>query len=363
MTESKLTKPCTNCGATLKLSPENIVITCEYCGETYDVDFNKVAGHKMIPTKSQKEIRANVTEFLKKNKTDINSISIDEVKANYLPYWIVPFKSHTEYYGVQRGSVTRHRTKTRTVTDSNGKKRTETYQEAYQVTVWKDTKGNFSRNGKQNIIARKHTAFYGFSEFNSTLFLDNVVDFDFEKVKDANSEFINAEVEPNEAQMEAYGDIENKNRSMAASNLHKLVRCDSEITVENPLYVHSPLWSVRYRLEDKIYKVSVAGDSGKVVKGEVPITTKQRIINYVLGTVLILVSAILGNFGIQMSAIEDTAVIGIILIILGVVGISCSAIPIRKAFKMQLEKSSMKEIKKERRISLKAAKKALRGGK
>ncbi|MHA1510776.1 MAG: hypothetical protein ACTSRX_03555 [Promethearchaeota archaeon] len=363
MTESKLTKNCTNCGAVLKLSPENIVITCEYCGETYDVNFTKVAGHKMIPTKSQKEIRANVIEFLKKNKTDINSISIDEVKSNYLPYWIVPFKSHTDYYGVVRGSVTRHRTKTRTVTDSNGNKRTETYQEAYQVTVWKDKKGNFSRNGNQNIIARKHTAFYGFSEFNSTLFLDNLIDFDFEKVKDSNSEFINAEVEPHEAQMKAYGDIENKNRSIAASNLHKLVRCDSEITVQNPLYVHSPLWSVRYRLEDKIYKVSVAGDSGKVVKGEVPITTKQRIINYVLGTVLILVSAILGNFGIQMSAIEDTAVIGIILIILGVVGIGCSAIPIRKAFKMQLEKSSIKEIRKERRISLRAAKKALRGGK
>jgi hypothetical protein len=363
LTESNLTKACTTCGAILKLSPENIVITCEYCGETYDVNFTKVAGHKMIPTKSQKVVRANVLEFLKKNRTDINSISIDEVKANYIPYWIVPFKSHTEYYGVQRGSVTRYRTKTRTVTDSNGNKRTETYQEAYQVTIWREKNGNFSRNGNQNIIARKHTAFYGFSEFNSTLFLDNVVDFDYKKVKDANSEFINAEVESHEAQMEAYGDIENKNRSMAASGLYKLVRCDSEITVQTPLYVHAPLWLIRYRLDDKVYKVSVAGDSGKVVKGEVPITKKQRIINYVLGTVLILVSALLGNFGIRMSSIEDTATIGVILIIFGVVGIGCSVIPIRKAFKLQLEKSSKKEIKKERRISLRAAKKALRGGK
>ena len=231
------------------------------------------------------------------------------------------------------------------------------------MTVWKDKSGNFSRNGNQTIMARKYTAFYGFSEFNSTLFLENVVDFDYKKVKDANSEFINAEVESHEAQMEAYGDIENKNRSMAASGLHKLVRCDSEITVQNPLYVHAPLWLVRYRLNDKVYKVSVAGDSGKVVKGEVPITMKQRIINYVLGTVLILVSAVLGNFGISMSGIEDTATIGVILIILGVIGIGCSVIPIRKAFKMQLEKSSIKEIKKERRISLKAAKKAIRGGK
>ena len=231
------------------------------------------------------------------------------------------------------------------------------------MTVWREKSGNFSRNGRQNVFARKHTAFYGFSDFNSTLFLENVIDFDFEKVKDANSEFINAEVEPHEAQMEAYGDIENKNRAIAASKLHKLVRCDSEITMQNPLYVHAPLWSIRYRLDDKVYKVSVAGDSGKVVKGEVPITMKQRIINYVIGMILILVSALIGNFGIPMSAIEDTAAIGVILIIFGVVGIGCSVLPIRKAFKIQLEKSSIKEIKKERRISLKAAKKALRRGK
>lgn len=338
------------------------MITCEYCGETYDVNFTKVAGHKMIPTKSEKVVRANVLDFLKKNKTDTKAISIDEVKANYLPYWIVPFRSHTEYYGVRKSSVTRYRTRTRTVTDSDGKKRTETYQEAYQVTVWQEGEGHFSRNGNQNIMARKHTAFYGFSEFNSTLFLENMVDFDYQKIKEANSEFINAEVDPHEAQMEAYGDIENKNRSIAASNLYKLVRCDSEITVQNPLYVHAPLWLVRYRLDDKLYKVSVAGDSGKVVKGEVPITMKQRIINYVFGTVLILVSGILGNFGIPMLETEDTTAVGVILMILGVIGIGCSVLPIRKAFKMQLEKTSKNEIKRERRKSLQAAKKAQRGG-
>ncbi len=362
-TESKLIKNCTTCGAVLKLSPEDIVVTCEYCGEIYDLSFKKVPGHKMIPTKSQEEVRANVLEFLKKNRTDVNAISIDEVKANYLPYWVIPFNSQTHYFGVQRGTVTRHRTKTRTVTDSNGKRRTGTYQEAYTVTVWRPKEGDFSRAGKDNIIARKHTAFYGFSEFNETLFLDNVVDFDFKKVNDANSEFINAEVEPHEAQMDAYGDIENKNRSIAASGLHRLVRCDSEITVQTPLFVHAPLWTVRYRLDDKVYKVSVAGDSGKVVKGEVPLTMKQRIFNYVLGMVLILGGAVLGNFGLPMLEIEDLATVGVIMLILGVAGVGVSVIPIRKAFRMQLEKSAKKEIKKDRRNALKAARKAKKGGK
>lgn len=67
----------------------------------------------MIPTKGQEEVRANVLDFLKKNRTESGAVSIDEVKANYLPYWIVPFNSHTHYFGVERGSVTRYRTKTK----------------------------------------------------------------------------------------------------------------------------------------------------------------------------------------------------------------------------------------------------------
>jgi hypothetical protein len=346
----------------LKLSPENIIVTCQYCGETYDLNFKKVAGHKMIPSKSQEEVRANVLQFLKKHRTNIKSLFIDEIKTNYLPYWIVPFDSQTHYFGVERGTVTRYRTKTRTITDANGKKRKETYQEAYPVTIWRSKEGDFSRNGNENIIARKHTAFYGFSEFNSTLFLENVVDFDFKKITENKSEFINAEVDSHEAQLEAYGDIENKNRSIAASGLHKLVRCDSEITVHDPLYVHVPLWSVRYLHDGKVYKASVAGDSGKVVKGEVPISMKQRIISYISGMLLILVSAILGNFGVLLLDTEDYVIVGAIMLILAIVGIGCSAIPLRKAFRMQLEKSSKKEIQKERRKSLRAAKKAKRAG-
>jgi len=301
----------------------------------------------MIPTKSNKEVRLNVEEFLRENRVDMNSVQIEEVKAIYIPFWVVPFKSHTDYYGVQRGSVTRYRTRTRTVRDSEGKTRTETYQEAYQVPVWRPVENKFDRNGRHSILARKHAVFYGFHEFVTTLFLDNLVDFDFELTKKDNCEFINAETEESDAQMQTYGDIENQNRSKAGSGLSRLVRCDSDVDVGDPLYVHAPLWLVRYSFNDKDYKVAIAGDSGKVLKGEIPISTKKRIINYAIAIVILLAGAILGNFGMPLLD-TDNQVWGIIMLIIAIVGIGLTALPIRMAMKMQLEKSTAKKIRKTR---------------
>lgn len=330
------------------------MVQCEYCGEVYNVDFNIVPGHKMIPTKSQKEVRSTVEEFLRENKVNMSVVRIEEVKAFYIPFWMVPYDSHTEYYGVQSGSVTRYRTRTRTVRDSEGKTHTETYQEAYQVPVYRPFDGNFNKSGTQTVVARKYAVFYGYHEFLQTLFLDNLIDFDYEITKKDKCEFINAEIEEHEAQMEAYGNIENQNRSQAGSNVYRLVRCDSNVTVHDPLYVHAPLWIVRYSFNDTDYKVAIAGDSGKVLKGEIPISRKKRGINYAIAVTVLIAGAIFGNFGLPLIEFEDTQIWGIIMLIVALVGLGLTAIPIRMAFKMQLEKLETKQIHKSRFAQMKA---------
>ena len=149
--------------------------------------------------------------------------------------------------------------------------------------------------------------------------------------------------------MQTYGDIENQNRSKAGSGLYRLGRCDSDVDVGDPLYVHAPLWLVRYSFNDKDYKVAIAGDSGKVLKGEIPISTKKRIINYAIAIVMLLAGAVLGNFGFPLLEYEDSQIWGIIMLIIAVVGIGLTALPIRMAMKMQLEKSTLKNSRKTRR--------------
>jgi hypothetical protein len=306
----------------------------------------KIPNHQMLPSQESSAIQANIKDFLKKNKIK-EGASIDEVKASYIPWWLVPFSSQTHYYGVQNGTVTRQ--KTETYRDSEGKTRTRTV--SYSVPVYKPEEGDFPRSGRENVIARKHTVFYGFDKFASTIFLDNVETFDFQKVKKHDAEFINAEVDAHEAQQDAYGRVENENRAIAASKVSKLVRCDSKVSLQYPTYVHAALWTARYKFQGKSYKVSAAGDSGKVVKGEVPLTLGRRLVNLIIGLVLMVNGGILAqiSYSIALGG-QDAWFIGMII---GLVVMGISFMLTATAFRMQLEKSD--RIKRQKKKAAPAA--------
>ncbi len=331
---SDITKKCPTCGQVLVTSPEDLVITCAYCGETLEVDGKKIPDHKMLPSQEGETIKANVQEFLKKNKV-AEGAEIQEIKAVYLPYWVVPFSSSTNYYGVLNSTVTRQKT----VQSRDAQGRTITRQVPYTVPVYRDERGSFNRSGKENCLARKHTVFYGFDKFQDTLFLDNIQPFDYQKVKKYGAEFVNAEVDAHEAQIDAYGRVENENRKIASGKVQELIRCDSQIQTQYPTYVHAALWQARYKFEGKIYKVSAAGDSGKVVKGEVALTFKRRLINLIIGLAMLVGLALLANYGYPMTAVDSTSTMGWILVVIGLAGIVLSFLFTKTAFQIQLEKS------------------------
>jgi hypothetical protein len=343
----ELTRKCTTCGAVLKISPEDLVITCSYCGETFDVEGKAIPSHKMLPTVDVDAIQGNVKQFLKKKRRNPDLASIEETKLNYIPYWVCPFESQTHFYGVEQSSVTRYRTKTRTVTDANGKRRTETYQESYTVPVYRATEGDFTRTGRENVLARKYTAFFGFDEYQETLSLEEIQDFDFQKIKSLNAEFINAEVEPIEAQRSAYGRIENDNRKTAQSRVSKLVRCDSDINITFPEYVHVPLWQVRYRYDNKLFKMGASGNNGKILKGEVPITLKRRILSLMVGVLILVIAALLGQYGLYLNE-----TLGIVLIIIAVIVMVLSFFITKNAFQVQMVKREKIKGKRTQIISM-----------
>jgi hypothetical protein len=274
----------------------------------------------------------------------------------------VPFTSKTHYYGVLNSSVTRHRTETRTVRSADGKSsHTETVQVPYQVSVYRPEDANFNRDGRENIIGRKHTAFYGFDNFQSTLFLDNIVPFKFETVKKNDAEFINAEVDSHESQINAFGRVEDGNRAIAAGKVQRLVRCDSVVNIGEPIYVHAPLWVVRYKFEDKIYKVSAAGDSGKIVKGEIPLSKARRMKNFIIGVALLIIFGIIGNIGLNMYTDPiNSQSWGVILTLVSAIVMIGSFFFTKTAFQVQLEKSETKDIHKDRKQAIKQKAKDLK---
>lgn len=337
MAEKELTKACTTCGKVLVISPEDLVITCKYCGCTFDVEGKKVPDHQMLPTLKGKSIKENVLRFLKKNQgitwgLDQQAV-VEEVKLNYIPYWVCPFNSETHYFGVKQSSVTR----TRMVSDGKGGTKTETY----SVPVYRPEEGDFERIGREKVLARKHTAFYGFDNFQKELKLDKIKEFDFGRIKSFDAEFINAEVDAEEAAKEVHGRVENENRKIAGSKLSRLVRCDSKIQIQRPIYVHAPLWQVRYNFKNKVYKISVIGDSGTICKGEIPLTTGRRLFNYFVGLSILIAGALVGQYGLTVlnDFFNGASWLGYVWMILGGIGIVLSFLFTSTAFRMQLEKS------------------------
>ncbi|MHA1793799.1 MAG: hypothetical protein ACTSVI_14240 [Promethearchaeota archaeon] len=344
--EQKLTLECKECGAVFPISPEDIVVTCKYCGATYNILENDMPEHLMLPSIDVDKIKENFNKFLRKNRAEQGKIF--EIRPIYLPYWAVPFSSYTKYFGVLYGTVTRY--KTETYKDSEGNVRTRKV--AYTVNVYRPEEGDFKRTGQKNVIARKHTAFYGFKKFQKTIALDQVEPFDFEKVKQHEAEFINAEVNAHEAQLEAYSIVENENRQIAAKKVNKLVRCDSEITLKKPLYIHAPLWQARYKFQGKVFKMAASGFTGTILKGEIPLTFARRLLNLILGICFIIGGGLLGQFlGIPALASNDD--IAYLYFAIGMFIMLFSFIFTRTAFKMQLEKSEKVKIpnqkKKEKR--------------
>lgn len=336
MAKEELTKPCPTCGVIIAISPEDVVITCKYCGSTFDVEGKNVSDHQMLPTLQEKAIKSNTIKFLQKHEGVTRGLDkqavIEELKLNYIPYWVCPFNSNTHYYGVKRSTVTR----TSTTYDRAGNPHTRTY----SVPIYREEAGDFAGSGGEKVIARKHTAFYGLNNFEKKLKLDGTEAFDFEKIKSLEAEFINAEVNPMEASREAYGWVEDENRRIAGSKVYKLVRCDSKIEMYNPIYVHAPLWQVRYKFKNKVYKVSIIGDSGTILKGEIPLTLGRRAANYLGGLSLIILGAISGQYGFSIlnNILNMSGWLGNLLIILGVAAIALSFVLTRTAFRMQLEK-------------------------
>ncbi|OLS12542.1 MAG: hypothetical protein RBG13Loki_3853 [Promethearchaeota archaeon CR_4] len=339
---TEITKNCPQCGAVLVKSPEDLIITCAYCGETVDVEGKKIPNHQMLPSQEGATIQANIQEFLKKNHVE-EGVVIEELKAVYLPYWVVPFNSNTQYYGVLNSAVTRYRT----IQSRDAQGRTVTRQVSYTVPVFRDERGSFNRGGRENCIARKHTTFYGFDKFQDSLFLDTIQPFDYQQVKKYGAEFINAEVDANEAQRDAYGRVENANRRLAASKVNKLVRCDSRIQLEYPTYVHAPLWQARFKFQEKIYKVAATGTSGTVLKAEIPLTFGRRMKNLAIGITMLLVCAYAAQWGYGLRTPDgDIETWGWILLIIGFAVMVLSFLFTSTAFRMQLEKSA--KIKKQK---------------
>jgi hypothetical protein len=318
---------CTVCNGNVKTGPDDVVITCTYCGQTTTIE-GKAIGDHLMETAVDEEVRAEgFRGFLDKNKGMNSSLVKDaqivENRLIYVPVWTAKVKADSYYKGYKTVQVPVQ--KTRRVRDSDGNMRTETYTD-YE-TGYVPVQDEIHTDTDEPFLARKGARFYGLEGYLDTIKLTETVPYDFEKIKDLEPTMLNAEIGQEEFELAAHSRVADRHRAQAASGLAELFDCRTSTSVRGTTYLQAPFSLVRYKFKGDLYKAAIDGHTGKVVQGEIPITMGQRIMWTLLAIIGLIVSGVGGEFfmgtnmGINVLPEPDTMqiIVGIAAIILGII--------------------------------------------
>lgn len=83
---------CNQCGAELKIKPNEIFFTCTYCGSSLYLDSSKVIFHYYLSSKIIKEdLKLILSAFLKRRNLK-KRIKIEKKEIFYFPFWLLKGK-------------------------------------------------------------------------------------------------------------------------------------------------------------------------------------------------------------------------------------------------------------------------------
>ena len=275
---------CTNCGAPLSVTQEDLVVTCRYCGFTMTVATREeIKRHSMLENRlfAQQAVEA-AQKYMDKGifRAGVSKdASITNVKLRYVPFWVCSANANTFFRGVTGSGIMGeiHQAE-EAVTDkrAGGLKKfgklvlagAKAYSEMQQKDRRPQTVSySFSNNYIWPTLARQTMI----SEIN---FYDvpatRKIPFDVGKIP-PDAEFLNIELNEEEAKAKVRAEVEAKERLIASGKVDTLEACNTNVVLGEAELVHAPVWFVHYTLKGENYVIAVDGCEGKVLGGGRPL--------------------------------------------------------------------------------------------
>jgi len=275
---------CTNCGAPLSVTQEDLVVTCRYCGFTMTVATREeIKRHSMLENRlfAQQAVEA-AQKYMDKGVFRVGvskDASVTNVKLRYVPFWVCSTSANTFFRGIAGSGIMGeiHQAE-EAVTDkrSSGLKKFGKLvlagAKAYAETQQKDRRPqnvsySFSNNYIWPTLARQTMI----SEIN---FYDvpaaRKIPFDVGKIP-PDAEFLNIELKEEEAKTKVKSEVEAKERLIASGKVDTLETCNVNVVLGEAELVHAPVWFVHYTLKGENYVIAVDGCEGKVLGGGRPL--------------------------------------------------------------------------------------------
>jgi len=275
---------CTNCGAPLNLTQEDLVVTCRYCGFTMTVATREeIKKHSMLENRlfAQQAVEA-AQKYMDKGIFRVGvskDASITNVKLRYVPFWVCSANANTSFKGVTGTGIMGEIHQAQEAASDKRSSGLAKFgklmlagAKAYAETQQKDRRPrtisySFSNNYIWPTLARQTMI----SEIN---YYDvpaaRKIPFDVGKIQ-PDAEFLNIELNEEEAKAKVKSEVEAKERLIASGKVDTLETCNTNVVLGEAELVHAPVWFVHYMLKGENYVIAVDGCEGKVLGGGRPL--------------------------------------------------------------------------------------------
>ena len=235
---------CSHCGAPVEFKPGEIIATCKYCGFTTVIQTGQAFNFEhslLLNNYTPEQIEDLARNWMRSGFMKPGDLSkkskITEKNLVYLPFWVVTAEATTKYKGIF---------------------------ERIAPAIVKE--GQIQKEYNWLVLARSATVFPT-REYDVPL--AGKIPYDFRKIEGF-AKLLNSEIDRDQALEIARQQIDSHHRFIVQQDVDKIIQATTVTTLKQMVYLHSPIWFIKYEYKNKIYQLIVEGASGMVLKGDIP---------------------------------------------------------------------------------------------
>jgi len=235
---------CSHCGAPVEFKPGEIIATCKYCGFTTVIETGQAFTfqHSLILNKfNPASIEGPIKDWMAggflKPADLARKAKPTEKNLVYLPFWVVSAEAKSTYKGIF---------------------------ERIAPAIVKE--GTISKEYDWLVLAREAS---GFPTREYQVPLEGKIPYDFRKIEGF-AKLLNSEIDRDNALELARQQIEAHHRFLLQQDVDRIVEIRTEISLKQMVYLHAPIWFVRYEYKGKDYQLIIDGATGVSIKGDIP---------------------------------------------------------------------------------------------
>jgi hypothetical protein len=235
---------CSHCGAPVEFNPGEIIATCKYCGFTTVIQTGQAFNfeHSLIlnsydTARMEHSVRAWMSSGFMKPGDLAKKSKVIEANLVYLPFWVVSTVAATKYKGIF---------------------------ERISPPVVKE--GQIDKEYNWLVLARK-AAVFPTREY--AVPLTGKIPYDFRRIEGF-AKVLNSEIGKDESLELAKQQIETHHSFLLQQNIDHVIEISTILALKQMLYLHAPIWFIKYQYKEKMYQLIIDGSTGSVLKGDIP---------------------------------------------------------------------------------------------